>query len=58
MNSENQPIDPVEQLQAIIQDMDNTIAKFSIVGAGVAGNIHDGFTVNPGGVTSEESGTP
>jgi hypothetical protein len=55
MNSENKPIDPVEQLQAIIQDMENTIAKFSIAGPGVAGNIEGGYTVNPGAISEVSS---
>jgi hypothetical protein len=55
MNSENQLPDSVEQLQVIVQDMENTIARFSIVGPGVAGNIQDGYTVNPGGISEESS---
>jgi hypothetical protein len=55
MNSENQIPDPVEQLQAIIQDMESTIARFSIVGPGVAGNIEGGYTVNPGAISEVSS---
>jgi hypothetical protein len=57
MNSEQPPSDPVKELQEIIDDMENTISKFSIVGPGVSGSIRDGgYTISPGGITSEESG--
>ena len=49
-------LDPVEQLEAIIRDIEHTVRNFSISGEGVSGYIKDGYIVNarPGG---NESGS-
>jgi hypothetical protein len=39
-------ISPIEELERLIDEMSETIANFSIRGAGVSGNIHDSYTVN------------
>jgi hypothetical protein len=54
MNEEE--TNPIDELEAIIRDMDHTIANFSVIGPGVSGNIQQGWLVNPG--AADESGTP
>jgi hypothetical protein len=39
-------VSPIEQLEAIVRDIERTVQGFSISGPGVSGHIKDGYLVN------------
>jgi hypothetical protein len=51
-------ISPIDQLEAIIKDIEKTVRNFSISGPGVSGHIKDGYLVNaPPGIGQSGEGT-
>jgi hypothetical protein len=47
--------DEFDLIHPILSDAEQIVARFSVMGTGVAGNIEDGYTVNPPEGSSQSS---